>query len=122
VTSANPVVGYRVLGTGAAIVAWAAYGDSNLDGQVNTTDINLINTGGKFGQGASTGAVWSQGDYNYSNGVTTTDINLVNGAAMFGAGSYLPITPTGLTNSAISLAAWAAFATDSQTPRQTKKK
>jgi hypothetical protein len=94
VASSNPAVGYRVLGSGAAIVAWAAFGDSNLDGIVNTTDINLINTGGKFGAGASTGAVWSQGDYNYSNGVTTTDINLLNGAGLFGAGSYLPIAPT----------------------------
>jgi hypothetical protein len=87
-SSANPAVGYRVLGTGAAIVAWAAYGDSNLDGAVNNTDISLVNNSGKFGAGGTT-AVWSQGDYNYSGAVNSTDISLLNNAALFGAGSYL---------------------------------
>ena len=94
-TSANPAVGYRVLANGSAIVAWAAYGDSNLDGQVSSTDLTLINNGGKFGQGASSGATWSQGDYNYSGGVTTTDLTLLNNAALFNAGSYLkPFVPS----------------------------
>lgn len=93
-TSANPAVGYRVLTNGSAIVAWAAYGDGNLDGQVNSTDVTLINNGGKFGAGSSTGATWSQGDYNYSGGVTSTDLTLLNNAALFGAGSYLkPFAP-----------------------------
>jgi len=87
-------VGYRILPTGTGVVAWAAFGDSNLDGQVNLTDVSLINNGGKFGQGSSTGATWSQGDYNYSGGVTLTDISLLNNAALYNAGSYLP--PAGL--------------------------
>ena len=91
----QPVVGYRVLSSGSAIVAWAGFGDSNLDGQVNLTDVSLINNGGKFGQGASTGATWSQGDYNYSGGVTLTDISLLNNAALYNAGSYLPATGLG---------------------------
>jgi hypothetical protein len=131
VTSANPVVGYRVLGTGAAIVAWAAYGDSNLDGQVNSVDVGLINNSGKYGAGG-TSAVWSQGDYNYSGNVNSIDTSLLNNSALFSTGSYLPITPTAsastqstpiaTSSSTTSLAAWAAFAIDSQTPRQTKKK
>jgi hypothetical protein len=88
VTSTNPAVGYRVLANGSAIVAWAAFGDSNLDGQVNNTDITLINTGGKFNAGG-TSAVWSQGDYNYSGAVNNSDITLLNTAALFGAGPYL---------------------------------
>lgn len=92
----NPAVGYRVFtsGTaaGSAIVAWAAYGDANLDGLVNSSDITLLNNGGKFGQGPSTGATWAQGDFNYSGGVTTSDITLLNNAALFGKGSYLPLT------------------------------
>lgn len=99
-TSGNAAVGYRVFtsGTaaGSAIVAWAAYGDANLDGQVNTTDISLINNAGKFGQGASTGSVWVEGDFNYSGGVTTTDISLRNNAALFAKGSYLPLTGSAL--------------------------
>jgi hypothetical protein len=92
-TSSNPVVGYRVLVNGTAIVAWAAFGDSNLDGQVNNTDITLINTGLKFNAGG-TNAVWSQGDYNYSGAVNNSDITLLNTAALFNAGSYVkPFAP-----------------------------
>ena len=92
-TSTNPAVGYRVLANNTAIVAWAAFGDSNLDGQVNNTDITLINTGGKFNAGG-TNAVWSQGDYNYSGAVNNSDITLLNTAALFNAGSYVkPFAP-----------------------------
>jgi hypothetical protein len=132
-TSANPVVGYRVLANGTAIVAWAAYGDSNLDGQISSTDLTLINNGGKFGQGASTGATWSQGDYNYSGGVTTTDLTLLNNAALFGKGSYLPpasataslsvsTSPDSSSGGGIPLDVWAAFALDSQPQQKTKKR
>ena len=91
--ASSPVVGYRVLTSGSAIVAWAAFGDTNLDGQVNQTDINLILAGGKFGQGTSSNANWVQGDFNYSGGVTQADINLLLGANLFGKGSYLPVAP-----------------------------
>jgi len=92
VGSANPVVGYRVFTSGSAIVAWAAFGDANLDGQVNSTDIQLINSAARFNTGTNPVAVWVQGDFNYSNGVTSVDIQLLNGAALFNAGSYLPTT------------------------------
>jgi hypothetical protein len=93
-TSANPVVGYRVLGNGSAIVAWAAYGDSNLDGQVNLSDITLVNNSAKFNQGGTT-ATWVQGDYNYNGAVNLSDITLMNNAALFNAGSYLkPFVPS----------------------------
>jgi fibronectin-binding autotransporter adhesin len=87
-TSANPVVGYRVLTSGSAIVAWAAYGDTNLDGLVNSSDIGLIIAGGKFGKG--TGAVWVQGDFTYSGNVNSTDISLLSQSGLYGKGSYLP--------------------------------
>jgi autotransporter-associated beta strand protein len=92
------VVGYRVLSSSSAIVAWAAFGDANLDGQVNSTDTQLINNGGKFGQGSSSGATWVQGDFNYSGGVTNTDVQLLNNAGLYGTGSYLRasgLTPLG---------------------------
>jgi len=131
-TSSNPVVGYRVLVNGTAIVAWAAFGDSNLDGQVNNTDITLINTGGKFNAGG-TNAVWSQGDYNYSGAVNNSDITLLNTAALFGGGSYLPTAPVASSlsvstspdssaGSGIPLDVWAAFALDSQPQQKTKKR
>ena len=86
--STNRAVGYRVNSDGVLTIAWAAFGDSNLDGQVNSTDVTLINSSGKFGQGSSTGSTWSQGDFNYSGGVTSTDITLLNSAGLFGTGSY----------------------------------
>jgi len=85
------VVGYRVFASGSAVVAWAAFGDANLDGQVNFSDVQLINNGGTFGQGTSTGATWVQGDFNYSGDMTFTDINLMNNSGLYGTGSYLPV-------------------------------
>jgi hypothetical protein len=105
----------------------------NLDGQVNATDISLLNGGGKFGQGSSSAATWAQGDFNYSGGVTTADISLLNTAALFQTGPYLTVAAasTSLASSSsldassggpISPAMWAAFALDSQTSKQTKKR
>jgi hypothetical protein len=56
--SSGRSVGYRVLGSGsgATIVAWAAFGDVNLDGQVNSTDISLITNAGLFGAGGTAAA------------------------------------------------------------------
>jgi len=93
--STQPVVGYRLLSSSSAIVAWAAFGDANLDGQVNFSDVTLINNAGKFGQGTSTGAVWVQGDFNYSGGVTFADITLLNNSGLYGTGSYLPPSSLG---------------------------
>lgn len=128
-TSTNAAVGYRILANLSAIVAWAAYGDANLDGQVNTSDITLINNGQKFGKGGATGATWAQGDFNYSGGVTTTDITLYNNAQVFSKGSYLPVTPTGsaatrttATGDSLALQAWAAYASSLEPPRTVKRR
>ena len=88
-TSANPAVGYRFVGNGSAIVAWAAYGDSNLDGQVNNIDIGLVNNGGKVNAGG-TNATWTEGDFNYNGAVNNIDLGLRNNAALFNAGTYIP--------------------------------
>ena len=120
---ANPAVGYRVLPSGAASVAWAAYGDANLDGQVNMTDINLMNSGGKYGQGVASGATWWDGDFNYSGGVTQTDITLMNSASLFSAGSYLPAAPAAAVSGTFTISqdAWIALAIQAL-DQQTKRK
>ena len=80
-------IGYRVLpSTGELRLGFAVFGDANLDGQVSQADVNLVVSGGRFGQGASSGAAWVEGDFNYSGGVTQADINLLVGAARFGQG------------------------------------
>ena len=94
-TATHPAVGYRVYSSGSAVVAWAAFGDASLDGEVSQTDINLLVGGGRFGQGTSSGAVWAQGDFNYSGGVTQADINLMVTTGLFGGGSYLPVMTSG---------------------------
>jgi hypothetical protein len=131
-TSANPAVGYRVLANGSAIVAWAAYGDSNLDGQVNNIDLGLVNNGGKFGAGGTT-ATWTEGDFNYSGNVNNIDLGLRNNAALFNQGSYIPpaaavasrtasLSVESSSGGGIPLDAWAAFGLDSQPQQKPKKR
>jgi autotransporter-associated beta strand protein len=81
----SKVVGYRQTPTGAYQVAWAGYGDTNLDGRVNSTDINALNSARKFGLSARD-SHWSQGDFSYDGRVNSTDIQLLS--AMFGKPSY----------------------------------
>ena len=93
-TSRGRAVGYRLLSSGSTSVAWAGFGDVNLDGQVNFTDIQLINSAGLFGA-TGTGGHWYQGDFNYDGRVTFTDIALINNSGLFGAGSYTSLLATG---------------------------
>jgi fibronectin-binding autotransporter adhesin len=68
----------------AVLVRYTAYGDANLDGNVNTTDFNLV--AANFG--ATSGARWFHGDFNYDGAVSTTDFNLL--ASNFGASVATP--------------------------------
>lgn len=53
-------------------VKYTHYGDYNLDGVVNQTDLNIVTANWE-----STGAYWYQGDANYDNLVNQLDINAV---------------------------------------------
>ncbi len=94
-SGSNRAVGYRVAG-GALRMAWAAFGDANLDGIVNSTDVTLVNNARKFNAGAVTGVNWAAGDYNYSDTVTSVDTSLMNNTGLFGRGAYrtAPVTVT----------------------------
>jgi hypothetical protein len=89
-TATNPAVGYRMLASGTAVVAWAAAGDANLDGAVNSIDVTLINTAQLYGKG-NVGAAWSQGDFNYSGSVNSLDVQAMLTTQLYGKGSYLPM-------------------------------
>lgn len=98
---AGRAVGYRVLANSSATVAFAAFGDCTLDGQVNSADVSLIINAGLYDKGG-TSAVWSQGDFNYDGFVDALDVTLFFSAGVFGTGPYntvasansLPFSPT----------------------------
>ncbi|MFM8495386.1 MAG: PA14 domain-containing protein [Planctomycetia bacterium] len=89
----NRAIGYRVT-NGTLRMAWAAFGDVNLDGIVNSTDVSLVNNARLFNRGPVAGVAWSTGDYNFNGRVDSIDITLMNSARLFGRGSYqlAPVT------------------------------
>jgi len=97
--AAGRAVGYRALADGSAAVAWAAFGDTNVDGRVNSSDINMILGGGRFGRPGTDG-VWAQGDFNYDGRVNSQDLNLLLAAGLLNAPSYIAALNAGTTRSA----------------------
>jgi autotransporter-associated beta strand protein len=79
-------IGYRVTG-GEMEVAFAAPGDSNLDGVVDILDLSEILGGGKFN--TDTSANWEQGDTNYDGIFDILDISAIIGTGLFNQGTYL---------------------------------
>ena len=57
---------------GKVTVAYALYGDSNLDGTVNGADLNTV-----LSNYNKTGDYWYQGDFNYDGTVNGADLNTV---------------------------------------------
>jgi len=114
--SKSRVVGYRqVPATGAFQVAWAAFGDTNLDGRVNSTDVQSINSGRKFGQPARD-SHWSQGDFSYDGRVNSTDVLQLSAQfgkpSYFTAGSTAASTSLGTPPAALVAQLFAAFEAD----------
>ena len=124
-------IGYRVMpATNELRLGFAAFGDTNLDGRITTTDIALVNNAGRFGQETSTSTTWADGDFNYDGRVTSTDVGLLNNTGLFGKGSYLPVTPAASSLQAaaatagatISSDTWAAYALAGESTLGKKKK
>ncbi len=80
-------VGYTVAADGTAVMAYAAVGDVNLNGQVDVFDLVGINSGGRYNSGVV--ADWSTGDTNYDGVTNVFDLVSVNSAGTYNAGSYL---------------------------------
>ena len=81
-------VGYAISGDGSAMVAWSAFGDTNLDGLVDVLDAADVLAAGRYDLG--TGAVWSQGDTNYDAMVDVLDVADMLGSGLYDAGWYAP--------------------------------
>jgi autotransporter-associated beta strand protein len=92
-------VGYVVSTDGSAVVAFAAPGDTNLNGQVDVFDLVSINSGGKYGTGQT--AVWNQGDFNYDGVTNVFDLVGINTAGAYGQGNYLPAAPAAASAAAV---------------------
>ncbi len=101
-------VGYRQLLNGTIQVAWAAMGDTNLDGRVNSSDIIALNSARRFNLPSIDGHWW-QGDFTYDGKVNSSDIS--NLAAMFNKPSYYQAAAT---QAAATLFAASATETTSQ--------
>jgi hypothetical protein len=83
-----PVIGYNILPSGAAIVAWSAFGDVNLDGRVDLDDVIEIATAGRYD--TSLPASWAQGDFDYNGVVDLDDVIAFVSGGLYDKGSYLP--------------------------------
>src|SRR5204862_6620712 len=66
------------------LVKYTWFGDANLDGVIDSTDYNLIDSG--FSHPGSSG--WINGDFDYSGSINSTDYFLID-AAFLSEGSTL---------------------------------
>jgi autotransporter-associated beta strand protein len=80
-------VGWLDQGDGSLLVAYAAPGDSNLDGLVDILDAANLVAGGRFNTGV--GAVWLDGDFNYDGAFDVLDSAEFLTSSLFNQGGYL---------------------------------
>ena len=85
-------VGYVVRPDGSATVAFAAPGDTDLNGAVNVFDLVAVNASGRYGNGQPSN--WSDGDMNYDGVTNVFDLVAINGGGAYNQGNYLPPPPT----------------------------
>lgn len=81
-------IGYAVGEDQSITVAFAAPGDTNLDGLVDVFDLVNVSTAGRYGAASSAG--WSDGDFNYDGSANVFDLLALRAAGAFGSGDYLP--------------------------------
>jgi len=90
-------VGYATAADGSLVAAFAAPGDTDLDGIVNIADLQTILASGKYGTGSA--AIWSDGDFNYDGVVSIADLQDLLAAGVYGQITYLPTTGGSLLGS-----------------------
>ncbi len=87
-TTPDRCVGYAPNDDGSLTVAFAASGDTNLDGLIDTLDIANIAAAGLFDAGIAT--AWWQGDINYDGFIDILDLSALLGSGLYDEASYLP--------------------------------
>jgi hypothetical protein len=84
-SAGSRTIGY-VLNGAVATIAYAAPGDTDLNGQVNSADIQAILASTTFNNGKP--ATWAQGDFNYDGFTTSEDIQAALASNVFNQGTY----------------------------------
>ncbi len=75
---------------GQIIVAYTLYGDANLDGTVDLSDLGIL--GDNYGR---TGTTWQEGDYNYDGKVDLSDLGAIGDNWHQSVGALLSAGPAG---------------------------
>ena len=87
-SAGSRTVGFAVAEDGSVTIAFAAPGDSNLDGQVDIFDLLAVESDGAYG--AAEGGTWASGDANHDGAVNVFDLLAIDSAGSYGQGAYLP--------------------------------
>ena len=85
-------VGYVVNDDNSLSIAFAAVGDTNLDGVVDVLDATNIIVSGTFDTGMP--AMWGDGDFNTDWVVDVLDVADLVGTGIYDTGAYLPVSVT----------------------------
>ena len=99
----NRGLGWSAGGDGSFTVAYAAPGDTNLDGMIDILDAADVLSSGRFDDGAA--SVWIEGDFNYDGMVDILDVAESLSTDLFDAGDYVSASAVG---SGVGMAAVAA--------------
>jgi len=83
-------IGWLDNGGGSVTFAFAAPGDTNLDGLIDVLDAAALSSAARFNDTA----VWSEGDFNYDGIYDDLDNALFVSTGLFDAGPYTPLSGT----------------------------
>jgi hypothetical protein len=81
-------LGWIAAGDGSFRVAFAAPGDTNIDGLFDILDVANVLSSDRFNSRGI--ATWAEGDFNYDGTLDVLDIANALGTGLFDAGSYVP--------------------------------
>jgi autotransporter-associated beta strand protein len=96
-------VGWLDNGDGTVTVAFAAAGDTNMDGTVDVLDSANVVTSGRFDSDSP--ASWLDGDFNHDGFVDVLDLSEFIAGDLLDRGGY--VAPAGITVGYVETAAWA---------------
>jgi autotransporter-associated beta strand protein len=104
-------IGYRIEDDATATIAYAAPGDTNLDGVVDLLDLLEILGSGTYETSVASG--WSQGDFNYDGVTDLIDLLGILGSGTYDQGNYLEdpsVAATSLAPVAVPEPSWGGAA------------